>query len=159
MGSGSNPFLAAMNAAVLNPSGYTLSYDWVIDTSTWGAGAGTFFQIGSYINAGSGAYQQDFGAVKEVELSGVQVASGQVFSGTFSGTFASLYGAIGAGFTSPTQTFMRLGFIENGDGAAQGVYLDNITIAPVAVPEPSSLALGAFGALSGLMMMIRRRKA
>lgn len=157
IGSGSNPFLSAMDAAVLNPSGYTLSYDWYVDTSTFGAGAGTFFQLGSYINDGTGTYAQDFGAVKEVELSGTQLASGQVFSGTFSETFAQVYGDTSAFATTPAQTFMRLGFIENGDGANQSVFFDNVTVAPV--PEPSSLALGAVGVLSGLMMVVRRRKA
>src|SRR5436190_10439567 len=54
----SNPFLAAMNAAVLNPSGYVMSYDWYIDTSLASSNGayGTFLQLGTYINSGCGGY-------------------------------------------------------------------------------------------------------
>jgi hypothetical protein len=159
IGSGSNPFLAALNAAVLDPSGYTLSYDWYVDTSTFGTGAGNFLQLGSYLNDGDGTYTQDFPntGTHEVDLNGTQLASGQVFSGTFSQTFAQVFGDTSAFATTPAQTFQRLGFIVNGDGANQSVFFDNVTVAPI--PEPSSLALGAVGALSGLMMLIRRCKA
>jgi hypothetical protein len=148
---GSDAFLAAMNAAALNPSGYTISYDWYVDTSLSPGNYGNFLQLGTYINSGAGAYQQDFGAVKEVELNGTQLASGQVFSGTFSETFTQAYGALDPGFLG--QGFMRLGFIMNGDGTAATVYLDNISIAPV--PEPASLALIGLG-MAGLMMIRRR---
>jgi hypothetical protein len=151
----SDPFLGAMNAAAANPSGYTISYDWYVDTS--GGNYGNFLQLGTYFNSGSGAYSQDFpGTAKDVELDGVQLASGGVFSGTVSETLTQKYGSpLNAGHVA--QTFQRLGFIMNGDGAATTtVYFDNISITPV--PEPSALALCALGVASG-MAFLRRRKA
>ena len=143
-----SPFYNAMQAAAANESLYQVSYDYYIDTANWGAGAGNFLQLGTYVNSGSGYYAQNFGAVKELELSGAQVQSGQVFSGTITQTFAA------KGFDIPAaDTFFRLGLIINGDGAAQVVHFDNITIAPV--PEPASLSLLAIGALATL----RRRRA
>ena len=70
-----------MSAAAANEAGYNISYDYYIDTSTFGSGAGTYLQLGTYVNTGGGYYAQDFGAVKEVELSGTDLASGNVFSG------------------------------------------------------------------------------
>ncbi len=151
---GSDTFLAAMNAAANNPSGYVLSYDWYVDTSLSPGNYGTFLQVGSYINSGGGAYAQDFGAVKEVELNGTQLASGQVFSGTFSETFTQMYGTLAAGFLG--QTFMREGLILNGDGTAATVYIDNFSIQPV--PEPATLSLLGL-AVPALWMMRRRRSA
>jgi hypothetical protein len=144
---GSN-FYNAMLAASSNEAGYDISYDYYIDTANFGTGAGTFFQMGTYLNTGSGYYAQDFGAVKELELSGAQLASGQIFQGTVTVNMAA------AGFDMPTgETFFRLGFIENGDGAAQNVYLDNIRVFPV--PEPASLGLLALL----VPTMARRRRA
>src|SRR5581483_9049092 len=135
---GSDAFLAAMNAAVLNPSGYIISYDWYVDTSLSPGNYGNFLQLGTYINSGGGAYTQDFpGTGKDVELNGTQLASGLVFSGTVSETLTAKYGALDPGFLG--QTFMRLGFIMNGDGVAATVYFDNVTVTPV--PEPASLTL------------------
>src|SRR5689334_22852334 len=48
----------AMAAAAANPAGYALSYDYYIDTSTFGTGAGTFYQLGTFVNTGSGYYAQ-----------------------------------------------------------------------------------------------------
>jgi hypothetical protein len=147
---GSDAFLAAMNAAALNPSGYQISYDWYVDTSLSPGNYGTFLQLGTYINSGAGAYAQDFpGSGKDVELNGTQLASGQVFSGTVTETLTQKYGALDPNFLG--QTFMRLGLIMNGDGSAATVYFDNITISPV--PEPASLSLLGLAAL----WMIRRR--
>lgn len=147
-GDTTDPFFVAMAAAAADPVDATLSYDWYVDTSTLGAGAGTFFQLGSYVNTGSGYYAQDFGAIKEVELNGTQLASGGVFSGHVSINFATV------GYAMPAaQTFFRLGFIENGDGAAQYVDLDNITVS--VVPEPSTIVLSA---LSGLALLVYRRR-
>jgi len=148
---GNDAFLAAMNAAVSNPSGYVISYDWYIDTSLSPGNYGNFLQIGTYINAGSGAYTQDFNAVKEVELNGTQLASGQVFSGTVSETLTQMYGTLAAGFSG--QTFMREGFILNGDGSAATVYFDNFSIQPA--PEPATLSL--LGLAVPALWMMRRR--
>jgi hypothetical protein len=141
-------FYQAMAAANANPANSFVSYDYYIDTSNWGVNAGTFFQVGLYFNGGSGEYHQDFAAVKELELSGAQVASGQVFSGTVTVNIA----AAGLTLVNP-QTFYRMGFIENGDGSAQAVYFDNINI--TTVPEPSTIVLGG---LAGLGLMVYRRR-
>lgn len=156
-----DPMFIAQDAAVNDPSNYVLSYDWYVDTSQFTGS--TFLQVGSYINAGGGAYLQDFGAVKEVELNGAQLASGGVFSGTFSNTFTAMYGALpvnagaGGSGTFAGQTFLRLGLIENGNGTGVKVYFDNISIHPLAVPEPASLALAAIG-IPALVFVARRRR-
>ena len=150
-GADGSPFYLAMQAAAANPAGYTISYDWYIDTSNWGTNAGTFFQIGSFVNTGSGYYAQDFGSPKEVELNGAQLASGQVFSGHVAINVA------GVGYAMPpADTFFRLGLIENGNGSAQAVYFDNISVAPI--PEPGSLALTSLG-VSALLVAVRRRRS
>jgi hypothetical protein len=146
---GSN-FYNTMVAAAANEAGYQVSYDYYIDTAGWGAGAGNFMQLGSYVNTGSGYYAQNFGAVKEVELTGAQLASGQVFQGTVT------YNMAAVGFNMPAaDTFFRWGMIINGDGAAQTVHYDNISITPV--PEPTSMAV--LGLALPAMMIRRRRSA
>ena len=130
------PFYNTMLDAASNEAGYEISYDWYVDTST--GGFGSFLQLGTFVNTGSGYYAQDFGAIKEVELNGTQLASGGVFSGHVVINMAAV------GFNMPAaDTFFRLGLIMNGGGAADTVYFDNITVAPI-VPEPGSLALLAF---------------
>jgi hypothetical protein len=149
---GSDAFLAAMNAATLNPSGYIISYDWYVDTSLSPGNYGSFLQIGTYINSGAGAYAQDFpGSGKDVELNGTQLASGQLFSGTVSETLTQKYGALDPNFLG--QGFMRLGFIINGDGSAATVYFDNVSVSPV--PEPTTMALAGLGAAA---LLVFRRK-
>jgi len=149
---GNDAFLGAMNAGTANPSGYVISYDWYVDTSLSPGNYGTFLQIGTYINSGSGAYAQDFPASgKDVELNGTQLASGQVFSGTVTETLTQKYGALDPGFLA--QTFMRFGIIMNGDGSAATVYFDNISITPV--PEPTTVSL--LGLAVPALWMIRRR--
>jgi hypothetical protein len=151
---GSDAFLAAMNAAAFNPSGYLISYDWYVDTSLSPGNYGTFLQLGTYINSGSGAYAQDFpGSGKDVELNGTQLASGQVFLGTVAETLTQKYGALDPGFLG--QSFMRLGLIMNGDGSATTVYLDNISV--TLIPEPASLSL--LGLAAPVLWMIRRRRS
>jgi hypothetical protein len=143
-----DPLYQAMLAASTNEAGYRISYDYHIDTSTWGAAAGTFLQVGTYVNTGNGYYAQFFGT-QELELNSVQLTSGQVFSGTISQTFTQ------KGYDlPPDQNFFRLGLIVNGDGAAQSVYFDNVSVGPV--PEPASLTLLAL-ALPAFTMRPRRR--
>jgi hypothetical protein len=153
--SGNNPYLAAFNAAVANPTGYLISYDWYVDTSLSPGNYGSFLQLGTYINAGQGSfpYVQDFpGVGKDVELNGTQLASGSVFSGTISETLTAKYGVLHPDFqNAPSQ---RLGFIINGDGSAATVYFDNIRITPV-IPEPASVALAGL-AVVGMAAMRRR---
>ena len=150
-GNSADALYQAMLAASGNEAGYVLSYDYRIDTASFGAGAGTFLQLGTYVNTGSGYYAQNFGNPKELELNGTQLASGQLFSGTVSQTFSA------KGFDIPAgETFFRLGLIINGDGANQAVYFDNISITPV--PEPTSLACLAL-ALPALALRRRRRVA
>jgi hypothetical protein len=138
-GNPASAFYQAMLAASADESLYEISYDYYIDTSAFGAGAGTFFQLGTYVNTGSGYYAQDFpGTGRDLELDSIQLASGQVFSGTVTETFAA------KGFNLPTgETFFRFGFIINGDGAAQTAHYDNVSIRPV--PEPAALALFGLG--------------
>ncbi|MCC6494596.1 MAG: PEP-CTERM sorting domain-containing protein [Pirellulales bacterium] len=147
-GNSSEAFYMAMDAASANEAGYYIEYDWYVDTAP--GNYGSYLQLGTYINTGSGYYAQDFpNAGKDVELDGTQLGSGQVFSGTVSETFAA------KGYDMPTgETFFRLGLIINGDGAAT-VHFDNIRVRPV--PEPTALALVGF-ATAGLAALRRRRK-
>jgi hypothetical protein len=123
----------------VNPGGGTPGSNW-----------GSFLQLGTYVNTGSGYYAQDFpGAGKDVEINGTQLASGQVFSGTVTETFAA------KGFNIPAgESFFRFGFISNGDGTLAVVHYDNVTISPV-VPEPATLAVLGLG-LPALAMRRRR---
>jgi hypothetical protein len=151
-----DPFLAAMNAAMSNPSGYYISYDWYVDTSLSPGNYGTFLQLGTYINAGSGAYAQDFpNAGKDVELNGTQLASGEVFSGTVTETVTQKFGALDPGFLPANNLdLLRLGLIINGDGANATVYFDNVSVRPV--PEPASLGLLGMAAAA---LLVRRRRS
>jgi hypothetical protein len=146
-----DPWYIALSAASANEAQATLSYDWYIDTSLAPGAYGTFLQLGTYINTGSGYYFQNFpGAGKEVELNGAQLASGQVFSGTVSFTLASKGYNIPAG-----ETFFRPGLIINGDGTQAKVYFDNIRL--TVVPEPVSFSMLGLGML-GLALARNRRR-
>jgi hypothetical protein len=137
----------AMQAAAANPTGYDISYNYYIDTSTFSGS--TFLQFGTFVNTGSGYYAQDYGSPNEVSLSGDQIASGQIFQGTVTINVAAVGYAM-----PPADTFFRLGLIENGNGTGMGVYVTDISISPA--PEPSSLALAGLGAIGGLMLFRRR---
>ena len=143
-----DPLYQTLLAASANESGYEISYDWYVDTATFGGG--NFLQLGTYVNTGSGYYAQNFPATgKEVELNGTQMNSGQAYFGTVTQTFAQ------KGFDLPEgQTFFRIGLIINGDGPNQAVYFDNITVRPI--PEPASLSLLGL-ALPALALRRRRR--
>jgi len=144
-------FNAAFQAALENPAGYELTYNYYINTSTFTT-PGTYLQMGSYINTGSGYYQQGAGtpSAYEPQFNGTQVASGQVFSGSVAVPFTG-YGPPDAG--AATETYFRLGIILNGDGTGVTVDYTDISIAPI--PEPGSLALIGLGMAS--LIMIRRR--
>lgn len=150
-GNPADPQYIAMLAASANEAGYKISYDWYIDTSLAPGLYGNFLQLGTFVNTGSGYYSQNFpGAGKEVELNGAQLASGQLFSGTVSQTFAA------KGFDIPAgETFFRLGLISNGDGTQAKIYFDNIRISPI--PEPATTALAGLG-LAAMALTARRRK-
>jgi hypothetical protein len=143
-------FNAAMAAAINNPAGYDISYNYYINTATF-VGA-TFLQIGIFVNTGSGYYVQDYSTPNQVSFNGTQLASGQVFTGTVTESLATM-GVNDA--SAATETFWRLGFVENGNGTGTGVYYTNISVSPV--PEPATLSLCGLG-LAGLAFL-RRRKA
>jgi len=155
-GNTSSAFFLAMAAAQQNPSGYMLSYNWSVNTANFtGATVNSYLQLGSFVNDGSGDYSQDFGSVKEAQLSGTQLTSGNVISGTVSVNMGA------AGLTLPPgQTFYRLGLIENGDsGVPYVVDFTDISISPVAVvPEPASLSLIWGLAAPALCLIPRRRR-
>ena len=153
--SSANPYLAAVNQAVNNPGISTISYDWYVDTA--GFSGANFLQLGTYLNAGQGSfpYTQDFpDSGKDVELDGVALASGQVFSGTVTETLT----AKGYDLSSPdfhNAPGQRFGLIANGDGTNVKIYFDNITI--TGVPEPATLAL--LGLVVPSLLLARRRRS
>jgi PEP-CTERM motif len=151
VGAGAGSLFTAMAAAWANPSGYQVTYNYSINTASF-SGA-TFLQLGTFVNGGSGYYVQDFGA-QELQLSGAQLSSGSVLTGTVTVPFT----VFNPGADLNTETFYRLGLIENTTGGATGVVdFTGISVSPTATPEPASLALAGLGGLS--MLFLRRRKA
>jgi len=142
-------FNAAMYAAINNPAGYNLTYDYYINTATFTT-AGTYLQLGSLINMGGGYYgSTGTPSAYEPQFNGTQVASGSVFSGSVTVPFT----AYGTDPSAATETYFRLGLIINGNGTGVNVDYTNISISPV--PEPGSLALIGLGMAS--LIMVRRR--
>jgi hypothetical protein len=144
-------FNAAMSAALINPSGYNLSYNWYVNTAGLTTNS-TFLQLGTFLNAGSGYYQQDYSTPNQVSLNGTQLASGGILSGTVTINIGSVFPADA---NAATESFWRLGLIVNGNGAGNGAYFNDISITPV--PEPTMIALAGLGGIS--MLFLRRRKA
>jgi len=152
-GAPASTFNAAMLAALNNPAGYDLSYNYYIDTSTFTT-PGTYLQLASYVNTGSGFYgSTGTPSSYEPALNGAQVASGSVFSGTATVPFT----AFGTDASAATETYFRLGLILNGNGT--GVNVDYTDISIVPTPEPSTLALAGLGLVGGSLLMLRRRHA
>lgn len=146
-------FNAAMSAAINNPSGYDISYNYYINTATF-TGA-TYLQLGIFVNTGSGYYLQDYSTPNQISFNGTQLASGQVFTGTVTENLGTM------GVNDPsaaTESYFRLGLIENTDSGATGVgvYYTDISITPV--PEPGTLSLCGLGLAAGAAVL-RRRKA
>jgi len=152
-GAPASTFNAAMLAALNNPVGYDLSYNYYINTATFTT-PGTYLQLASYVNLGSG-YNGSTGTPSSYEpsLNGTQVASGNVFSGTVTVPFT----AFGTDPNAATETYFRLGLILNGNGT--GVNVDYTDISIVPTPEPSTLALAGLGLVGGSLLMLRRRHA
>jgi hypothetical protein len=148
----------ALQAAQLAPTLYEVTYNYLVDTSQFASSSvtPTFAQIGLYVNGGDGFYAQDFGATKEVQLSGAQLASGQVITGMATVILGN--DAAGGNLMPPVtepETFWRLGLIENSDHPFFAD-LTNITIQPIpAVPEPATLSLGTM-VIAGLSLRRRR---
>jgi PEP-CTERM motif len=145
-------FNATMLAALENPSGYELTYNYYINTAAF-TGA-TYLQLSSFVNTGSGYYVGDgTPSPNEPSFNGTQLASGGIFSGSVTVPFT----AYGVDANAATETYFRMGLIENGNGTGVAVDYTDISITPVAAPEPATLALVGLGAAG--LLAIRRRKA
>jgi hypothetical protein len=145
-------FGPAMLAALEHPAGYELTYNYYINTSTF-TSPGTYLQLASYVNAGSGFYgSTGTPSSYEPALNGAQLASGSLFTGSVTIPFT----AYGTDASAATETYFRLGLILNGDGSGLTVQYNDISIIPTPTPEPSTLALAGLGALGGLMLFRRR---
>jgi len=149
-GTPASTFNAAMYAALNNPSGYDLNFNYYIDTSTFTT-PGTYLQVGLFVNTGGGFYSQVYGSPNGLQLNGTQVASGSVFQGQVTIPMSAY--AVDA--SAATETYFRLGIVENGDGTGVKVNFTDLSVTPV--PEPTTMAFVGLGAAG--LLAIRRRKA
>ena len=99
-----------------------------------------------YINDSLGTYGQIF---PQLDIDGGTLASGQILTGTVSGSFADFSPTYVAG-----QTDYEFGLILNGDGANQTVFYDNITFSITTAPEPGFAGILA---IAGLGLLRRKR--
>ena len=138
-----DPFFNLMGVVASNEADFNVSFDYYIDTAV---SDGNFLQLGAFMNDGSGAYAQ---VESLVELGGGELASGDVFAGTISSSLADF------GFDYVEgQSAYEFGFIVNGDGN-QTVWIDNVSIASSAIPEPGSFGVLAILGLAGLRRRVR----
>jgi hypothetical protein len=146
-------FYATMAAASANPAGYDISYDYYINTADFNSSE-SFLQLGTFVISDNGYYAGDYGTPNEIQLSGTQLASGQIFQGQVTINM----GAVGFDIP-PANTFFELGLIVNSNGTDGGVDFTNISVYPV--PEPAAFGLYGLGLAAGTAVLpfLRRRKA
>jgi hypothetical protein len=148
-------FNATMLAALENPAGYELTYNYYINTASFTSGTnpvGTYLQLSSFVNTGKGFYgSPGTPSAYELQLNGTQVASGMVFSGTSVIPFT----AFGVDTNAASETYFRLGLIINGNGTGVNVNYTDISIIPI--PEPCTLALVGLGVAGGTVFLRRRK--
>lgn len=146
-------FNSAMFGALNNPAGYNISYNYYFNTATFSNDV-TFLQLGIFVNTGSSYYKQDYSTPNQISFNGTQLASG----GIFQGTVTENLGTMGIDDTNAaSETFFRLGLIENSNNTTSGVNVFYTDISITAVPEPATLSLCGVGAVAALTVVRRRR--
>lgn len=167
----------------VSPNGTSvLGLSYMFDTTHWAYqnigtdnnGATSFtldFDLGSFTDAGSarnlGVTVSLYQSASFVAATGTDVngAAGVTLLGSQSVTSGSIApGAVVhqtltfdlSGANATDVLYLRL-INYQVDASQPWAAIDNITITPAAVPEPSSLALASLGGLGGLMFWFRRR--